>query len=148
MGCKNIYTIMYKKFSHVSVKGITLGYLNSLQVFMNLCCVLCNVIAIACCKFQSKVSSRVSCTQMKTPIVFNKRKAWLVISFIHHLFQVSKYIAKCIFVNHGHFVFKLIICDIPLCPFFFFVLWKDEHELQKNLQHFNNECCFFFFFFF
>lgn len=164
------------------------------------CCVM-STIAIACCKFQSEVSSRVSCTQMKTPIVFNKSKAWLVTFFIiffkwantlqnvfffgsimgilcsnssfvifplvlflffgvvegwtwaakkpatlnnecsffsseqvHQLsFHHSFFSILVIFCSWLYFVFKLVtLVVLPLLPFF--VLWKEEHELQRKAK--------------
>jgi len=100
-----------------------------------MCCVM-STMAIACCKFQSEVSSRVSCTQMKTPIVFNKSKAWLVTSFMiffkwtNTLQNVFLGSIMGILCSNSSFVM------FPLVLFFSFVLWKDEHELQKKLATF------------
>ncbi len=107
------------------------------------CCAM-STMAIACCKFQSEVSSRVSCTQMKTPIVFNKSKAWLVTSFIiffkwtNTLQNVFLGSIMGILCSNSSFVM------FPLVLFFSFVLWKDEHELQKKLATFQQWMFFFF----
>lgn len=106
------------------------------------CCAMSTVV-IACCKFQSEVNSRVSCTQMKTPIVFNKSKAWLVTSFIIFLKRTNTLQNVFFWSIMGILCSNSSFVMFPLVLFFSFVLWKDEHELQKKLATFQQWLLFF-----
>ncbi len=118
-----------------------------------------STIAIACCKFQSEVSSRVSCAQMKTPIVFNMSKAWLVTSFIivfkwantlQNVFFCQSW-ASCVQTHHlwcslGPFLFFCVVegwtqvpkktCNISTMNVFFFK-WASSLVVFSSFFFFN-----------
>lgn len=142
MGFKNIYMIMYKKFNHVSVKGITIGYFNSLQVFMNVCCLLCDVHHSHCLLQVPKWSELKSVmhSNENTHSFQQEQSLTCVTSFII-FFKWTNTLQNVFFwVNHGHLVFKLIICDVPLGPFLFFCVvegWTQAPKKTYNILTMN-----------